>query len=40
MLAFSLFPFTIIPIRDLKLTRNATGHMFLRKEQIKIASWD
>jgi len=25
---------------DPKLTRNATGHMFLRKEQIKIANWE
>ena len=33
----------VLPRRDyadLKLTQTGAGHMFLRKEQIKIANWD
>jgi hypothetical protein len=25
---------------DLRLTRDATGHIVLRKDQIKLAKWD
>jgi hypothetical protein len=43
MLTFFAFSFTTnprYPDIDLRLTQSGAGHMFLRKEQIKIANWD
>src|ERR1700692_1877577 len=43
MLAFFSFSFTIISRNsdiDPRLTPSGAGHMFLRKERIKIANWN